>query len=105
MLELFATARAEFGETLSSFELMDNATVTSVENNLGLPCPIGNRYPFYAVVELASSRPTVGQHAEHVLAEALDRATIADATTADRPSSIDVSPGTIFGEGEGYDAV
>jgi len=91
VLKLFAVARAEFGETLSSFELMDNATVTHVENKLRLPCPIANVHPFYALVELASSQSFVGQHAENVLAKALDGSIIADATITDQTSGVNVS--------------
>lgn len=91
VLKLFSVARAEFGETLSSFELMDSATVTCVENNLGLPCPVANVHPFYALVELASSRPAAGRHMENVLAKALDDSLIVDAATTDQTSGINVS--------------
>ncbi|VVC45617.1 Hypothetical protein CINCED_3A015335 [Cinara cedri] len=88
VLKLFSVARAEFGETLSSFELMDNATVTCVENSLHLRCPIANDRPFYVLVELASSRPTAGRHMENVLAKALEDSLIADAATTDQTSGI-----------------
>jgi len=67
VLKLFSIARAEFGETLSSFEFLDNTSVTFVESKLHLSCPITNVHPFYVLIELASSQPTVGQHLENVL--------------------------------------
>lgn len=91
VLKLFSIARAEFGETLSSFELMDNITVTYVERNLQLQCPIANSYQFYVLIELASSQPNVSQHMENVLEKALEDSVIADATTTDQTSSINVS--------------
>lgn len=90
VLKLFSTARTEFGETLSSFELMDNAIVTHVEDKLRLSCPVANTHPFYVLIELASSQPTVGRHMENVLAKALDDLVIADATTTDQMSSMNV---------------
>lgn len=91
MLKLFSVARAEFGETLSSFELMDNTTVTYVENKLRLPCPIANVHPFYVLIELASSQSTIGQNMEKVLAKALDESVITDATITDQTSGINVN--------------
>jgi hypothetical protein len=70
---------------------MDNVTVTCVEKNLQLQCPIANTYQFYVLIELASSRPNVGQHMENVLEKALDDSVIADATTSDQTSNINVS--------------
>lgn len=91
VLKLFSIARADFGETLSSFELMDNTTVTYVENNLHHPCPITNVHPFYVLIELASSQPTLSQNMEKVLTKALEDSVIADATTTDQMSNINVS--------------
>jgi len=90
VLKLFSIARAEFGETLSSFELLDNTAVTYVESKLHLPCPITNVHPFYVLIELSSSQPTVGQHMENVLEKALGDSVISDATTTDQMSSIHV---------------
>lgn len=91
VLKLFSIARSEFGETLSSFELMDNTTVTCVERNLKLQCPIDNSHQFYVIIELASSRPDIGQLMENVLEKALEDSVIADATTSDQTSNINVS--------------
>jgi len=91
VLKLFSIARAEFGETLSSFELLDNTAVTFVESKLHLSCPITNVHPFYVLIELASSQPTVGQHLENVLEKALGDSVISDATTTDQMSSIQVT--------------
>ncbi|XP_022168811.1 D-2-hydroxyglutarate dehydrogenase, mitochondrial-like [Myzus persicae] len=88
VLKLFSIARAEFGETLSSFELLDKTAVTYVESKLHLSCPITNIHPFYVLIELASSQPTVGQHMENVLEKALGDSVISDATTTDQMSSI-----------------
>ncbi|KAE9542757.1 hypothetical protein AGLY_002668 [Aphis glycines] len=88
VLKLFSIARAEFGETLSSFELLDNTTVTFVESKLHLSCPIANVHPFYVLIELASSQPTIGQNMENVLEKALGDSVISDATTTDQMSSI-----------------
>lgn len=91
VLKLFSVARTEFGEMLSSFELMDNTTVTYVEKNLHHQCPITNVHPFYVLIELTSSQPTVKQHMENVLAKALQDSVIADATTTDQTSNINVN--------------
>ncbi|XP_025193263.1 D-2-hydroxyglutarate dehydrogenase, mitochondrial-like [Melanaphis sacchari] len=88
VLELFSIARAEFGETLSSFELIDNTAMTSVENKLHLSCPITNVHPFYILIELASSQPTVGKHMENILEKVLNDSIISDATTTDQISTI-----------------
>lgn len=91
VLELFSVARAEFGETLSSFELMDNVAVTHVENQLRHACPIANVYPFYVLIELASSQPSAEKHMESVLEKALGDSVIVDAATTSLASSMNVS--------------
>lgn len=91
VLKLFSIARAQFGETLSSFELIDNTSMTFVESKLHLQCPIANVHPFYVLIELASSQPTVGQHMENVLEKALGDSVISDATMTDQMSNINVT--------------
>ncbi|XP_050422822.1 D-2-hydroxyglutarate dehydrogenase, mitochondrial-like [Adelges cooleyi] len=88
VLKLFSIARQEFAETLSSFELMDNTTITAVEDNLKLGCPIANVHPFYVLIELATSQPNLNRHLENILEKALDDSIITDATTADQTSTI-----------------
>lgn len=70
---------------------MDNTAVTFVESKLHLVCPIANVHPFYVLIELASSQPTISQNMENVLEKALGDSVISDATMTDQMSSIQVT--------------
>jgi D-lactate dehydrogenase (cytochrome) len=82
---LFARARAATGDQLTAFELMPRIGIEmAIRRVAGVTDPLAAPYPFYALVELASSslRGKLGEVLEGLLGEALEAGEIADGAIA-----------------------
>lgn len=90
VLSFFSLVRKEFGGSLSSFELMDFVAIKSVQQNIGLKCPINDDLKFYVLVELSADNDFINLAIQELLEKALAEDIILDATVADQPSLIQV---------------
>lgn len=91
VLKTFKLAKSELGEILSSFELIDRASVENAQEMLGLRSPLAGGHEFYVLVE------TSGSHAGHdeeklgaFLERVMDDGVVEDGTVTSEPSKIRV---------------
>ncbi|MEO3433220.1 FAD-binding oxidoreductase [Inquilinus sp. CAU 1745] len=84
-LRLLSNARSDSGDTVSAFELMGRTGVDfAVQHVHGVSDPMGDRYPWYVLIELASpiDDGRLRETMETMLGTALEREIIQDAVIA-----------------------
>lgn len=85
VLDLFAAVREVAGDTLTGFEMMPRIAVEFACRHMpGVADPFARPHPFYALIELTSSRPhdPLGDVLQTVFEQALAGGTITDAVLA-----------------------
>ncbi len=83
---LLSRARARSGDAVTGFELISQFAMEVTErHSAGCTNPLGQSYPWYALIELSTSRPDAGLRAvfEGLLEEAYETGIIADAAVAE----------------------
>ncbi|KAL3186181.1 hypothetical protein MRX96_027913 [Rhipicephalus microplus] len=82
-LQTFHTARQQFPEFLSSFEVMDAESVRCVRDNLHLRLPLDGEHPFYLLIEVAgSNEDALEESLLRFLDECMHHSHISDGTMA-----------------------
>ncbi|SLN35766.1 FAD-binding oxidoreductase [Oceanibacterium hippocampi] len=83
-LDLFSLARGIAGDRLTAFELMPRIALDMVRKNVpGVTDPLQGRHPWYVLLELSAARESdMGTMAEDLLAEAMEKGLVVDATIA-----------------------
>lgn len=87
-LALLSLARKSSGDAVTAFELMSRFSLDLLEKHLGLPALIEGAYPWYALIELSTSRPgtDLREEFEAMLGEAIEQGLVQDAVL---PESLD----------------
>lgn len=84
--QLLSWARARSGDAVTGFELISDFAMSITERHIaGCKNPLAGRHPWYALIELSSSRPDAGLRTvfEALLEEAYESGVIADAAVAE----------------------
>jgi len=92
VLDLFAKIRDAAGDTLTGFEMMPRIAVEFGCRHIpGVTDPFGHPHPYYALIELTSSRPgdPLRDVLQNALAQALTDGVITDAVVASSLSQAD----------------
>ncbi len=85
LMAVFARARTLSGDTLTAFEMMSRLAVELAVSHIpDVRDPLDSPYPFYALIELSSSRPgdPLDELLESVLGEAFEAGEVSDAVIA-----------------------
>ncbi len=85
LMGLFARARAQTGDTLSAFEMLSRFAIDLATRHLPeVRDPLAAPHPFYALIELTSSRPgdSLDELLESLLGEAFEVDQVGDAVIA-----------------------
>jgi FAD/FMN-containing dehydrogenase len=82
-LELLAISRGEAAGSLTSFELLaDIAVDFSVRHSIDVRSPLSSQHPWYALMELSSSRDDARDALEAILARGMENGIVHDAVIA-----------------------
>ncbi|WP_375167472.1 FAD-binding oxidoreductase [Bradyrhizobium sp. CCGUVB4N] len=82
-LKLLSIAQREAAGALTSFELLSEVAVDfSIRHGIDVRNPLGERHPWYVLMELSSPREDASVTIEAILANALEREIICDAVIA-----------------------
>jgi FAD/FMN-containing dehydrogenase len=82
-LKLLSLSQNEAAGTLTSFELAAEIAVDfSIRHGIDVRAPLGNRYPWYVLMEISSPRDDARATLEAILAKAMDDGIVDDAVIA-----------------------
>jgi FAD/FMN-containing dehydrogenase len=82
-LKLLSISQNEAAGTLTSFELLSDIAVDfSVRHGIGVRDPLGNKHPWYVLMELSSPRDDARVTLEAILAKGLEDGIVDDAAIA-----------------------
>jgi FAD/FMN-containing dehydrogenase len=82
-LKLLSISQNEAAGTLTSFELLSDIAVDfSVRHGIDIRGPLGNKHPWYVLMELSSPRDDARAALESILAQGMEQAIVDDAVIA-----------------------
>src|SRR5258707_4673489 len=82
-LKLLSISQHEAAGSLSSFELLSDVSVDfSVRHGIDIRDPLGNKHPWYVLMELSSPRDDARAALESILTQGLEQAIVDDAVIA-----------------------
>src|SRR6201747_2479969 len=82
-LKLVAISQNEAAGTLTSFELLSDISVDfSVRHGIDIRDPLADKYPWYVLMELSSSRDDARDTLESILAQGMEEGIVDDAVIA-----------------------
>lgn len=84
-LAVLSLARKTSGDSVTAFELMSRFSLELLDRHLGLPAPLEGEYPWYALIEMSTSRPgnDLRETFETMLGEAFEQGLVQDAVLPD----------------------